>query len=122
MLYGFLISADPAASNLTALSQKYLGHTVDAEPAAQADAILSLREKLWPAVEAAGLADVYARIDLLLIRVLAEMETEGIRVDPGQLGVLSGRMEEEIGRLTGEIHELAGKSFKFATTIRQSIV
>ncbi len=111
MLYGFLISADPAASNLTALPQKYLGHTVDAEPAAQADAILSLREKLWPAVEAAGLADVYARIDLPLIRVLAEMETEGIRVDPGQLRVLSGRMEEEIGRLTGEIHELAGKPF-----------
>jgi DNA polymerase-1 len=57
------------------------------------------------------LADVYTRIDLPLIRVLAEMETEGIRVDPGQLRVLSGRMEEEIGRLTAEIHELAGKSF-----------
>ncbi len=39
------------------------------------------------------------------------MEETGIRVDPEQLQVLSGRMEEEIARLSGEIYELAGKTF-----------
>jgi len=48
---------------------------------------------------------------LPLIRVLGRMEDCGVRIDPAQLGVLSGRMEEEIARLCGEIHELAGKTF-----------
>src|SRR5260370_20991187 len=39
------------------------------------------------------------------------MEETGIRVDPEQLRHLSGRMEEEIGRLSAEIYELAGKTF-----------
>src|SRR5260370_33962391 len=39
------------------------------------------------------------------------MEETGIRVDPEQLRHLSGRMEEEIGRLSAEIYELCGKTF-----------
>jgi DNA polymerase-1 len=46
-----------------------------------------------------------------LIRVLARMEDCGVRVDPDQLHVLSERMQEEIATLSGEIYELAGKSF-----------
>ena len=111
MLYGFLLSADPAACSLATLAERHLGHAVDSDPAAEADAVLAIFHKLRPEVEAAGLADVYARIDLPLIRVLAEMESTGIRVDPAQLRVLSGRMEEEMARLGGEVYELAGKSF-----------
>ena len=51
------------------------------------------------------------RIDLPLVRVLAEMESTGITVDPAQLRVLSERMEAEMARLGGEVYELAGKSF-----------
>ncbi len=54
---------------------------------------------------------MYETIDLPLVRVLARMEECGVRVDPDQLHVLSGRMEEEIARLSGEIYELAGKTF-----------
>ena len=39
------------------------------------------------------------------------METIGIRVDPVQLGHMSGRMEEEIARLSAEIYAIAGKTF-----------
>jgi len=50
-----------------------------------------------------------------LIRVLADIESTGITVDPAQLKVLSVRMEEEITRLSAEIYELAGKSFNISS-------
>ena len=111
MLYGFLLSADPAACSLASMAERHLGHVAASDPAGEADAVLAIFHKLRPEVEAAGLAEVYARIDLPLIRVLAEMESTGIRVDPAQLSVLSGRMEVEMARLGGEVYELAGKSF-----------
>jgi len=115
MLYGFLLSADPSSCSLPTLADRHLGHSVDSGPAAEANAILAIFKKLRPAVEAAGLADVYSKIDLPLIRVLADIESTGITVDPAQLKVLSVRMEEEITRLSAEIYELAGKSFNISS-------
>jgi len=115
MLYGFLLSADPSSCSLPALADRHLGHSLDAGPAAEASAVLALFNKLRPAVETAGLADVYTKIDLPLIRVLADLESTGITVDPAQLKVLSVRMEEEITRLSAEIYELAGKSFNISS-------
>jgi DNA polymerase I len=111
MLYGFLLSADPGSCSLAAMAERHLGHAAASGPAGEADAVLEIFAKLRPEVEAAGLADVYARIDLPLVRVLAEMESTGITVDPAQLRVLSGRMEAEMARLSGEVYGLAGKSF-----------
>jgi DNA polymerase-1 len=111
MLYGFLISADPGRSDLASLAERYLEHAVETDPAGQAEASLCLYEKLRPEIESLGLAQLYETIDLPLVHVLAGMEQSGVRVDPDQLLVLSGRMEEEIGRLCSEIYELCGKSF-----------
>ena len=111
MLYGFLLAADPGSADLATLSERYLERPLDADPAAQADTILSLYQTLRPQVESQKLAEVYETIDLPLIRVLARMEEIGIRVDPVQLGHMSGRMEEEIARLSAEIYEIAGKTF-----------
>lgn len=111
MLYGFLISADPARCDLASLAERYLEQALESDPAGQADAILALYQKLRPEIESLGLAELYQTIDLPLVRVLARMENTGVRVDPEQLRRLSGRMEEEIARLSAEIYELAGKSF-----------
>jgi DNA polymerase-1 len=111
MLYGFLLSADPAHCDLRSLAETHLGEAPDADPAAEADAILRLYQKLRPVVEATKLAEVYETIDLPLVRVLAGMEETGVLIDHKQLGVMSQRMEEEIARLTAEIYELAGKTF-----------
>src|ERR1700743_2542427 len=39
------------------------------------------------------------------------MEDCGVRIDPAQLRVMSGRMEEELARIAAEIFEIAGKTF-----------
>jgi DNA polymerase-1 len=111
MLYGFLLSADPGGCDLGALSEKHLARALEAELPAQADAILELYLKMRPEVEALKLVQLYESIDLPLTRVLVEMETEGIRIDPAQLGAMSTRMEQEIGALSSTIYELAGKTF-----------
>ena len=111
MLYGFLLSADPGGCSLPSLTEKYLGRSLEADPASQADAAISLYRKLLPEVDAANLGELYESIDLPLIRVLARMEETGIRIDPAQLKVMSGRMEEEIGVLSAAIFELAGHPF-----------
>lgn len=111
MLYGFLISADPGRCDLASLAERYLDRAVDTDAAGQADAVLSIYQKLRPEIESAGLTGLYDSIDLPLIRVLARMEECGVRIDPRQLSILSARMEEEIARLCSEIHELAGKIF-----------
>jgi DNA polymerase-1 len=111
MLYGFLISADPTHCDLPSLAERYLDRQLETGPAGEADAILSLYQKLYPEIQNLGLDKVYESIDLPLVHVLARMERCGVRVDPEQLRVMSGRMEEEIGRLAGEICEIAGKTF-----------
>ena len=111
MLYGFLLSADPGACSLATLSETHLEESLEADPAAQADAVLRLYQKLRPEVESASLAELYETVDLPLARVLARMEQTGILIDPKQLGVMSVRMEEELAALSAEIYELAGKTF-----------
>lgn len=54
---------------------------------------------------------LYKTVDLPLVRVLCEMERTGVRVDEGQLDVLSERYKSEIDALSAKIYELAGESF-----------
>ena len=44
MLYGFLLSADPAHCDLRSLAETHLGEALEADPAAEADAILRLKQ------------------------------------------------------------------------------
>jgi DNA polymerase-1 len=111
MLYGFLLSADPGHVDLDSLSETYLQRRPGADPGAQAEAILALYQCLRPRVESLGLAELYETVDLPLTRVLAEIEETGVCLDTAQLQRMSGHMESEIARLSGEIYELAGKTF-----------
>jgi DNA polymerase-1 len=115
MLYAFLLAADTGSADLGRLSEQYLERPLEADPAAQADATLSLYRQLRPQVDSQNLAEVYNTIDFPLVRVLARMEETGVRIDPGQLRHMSTRMEEEIARLSGEIFAIAGKTFNISS-------
>ncbi len=77
-----------------------------------ADATLQLHNVLAPRVAEAGMEKVYREVELPLTPVLAQMELEGVRLDREHFRKLSAEAEKELSRLTGEIHELAGRAFR----------
>jgi len=81
-----------------------------AEYAAEdADVTLRLKEALYPMVEEAGLAELYFRIEEPMIRVLAGMETEGVRIDTEALGEYARTLNRKLAELEAEIREMAGE-------------
>jgi DNA polymerase-1 len=70
--------------------------------------IFELRRRLEGDLEAAGMDALFHRIEMPLIRVLCELEMTGVLLDTQLLQKISQETDEEIGRLTNKIHELAG--------------
>ncbi len=58
-----------------------------------------------------GLDELFFKIELPLIDVLAQMEINGVRLDTALLRKLSRELEEALNRLTGEIYEMAKTTF-----------
>ena len=79
--------------------------------AEDADVTLRLYRLLKPRLSEEAGTRIYERVDRPLIPVVARMEREGIKVDRARLARLSEEFAVEIGRLEGEIHELAGQEF-----------
>jgi len=115
MLYAFLLDADPSGCALDEQARRRLDLKLGGGPEQHADITLEICEQLWPAVAERGFEKLYAEIELPLARVLARMERAGVLIDRTELERLSGLMEGEIARLTGEIHALAGKPFNISS-------
>lgn len=111
MLYAFLLNAEPGGCSIEVIVRRYMDLKVEPAAEHQADCILGAAEKLRQEVDARGFRELYEKIDLPLVPVLARMERTGIRINPAELERLSGLMEGEIQRLTEEIYVLAGKPF-----------
>src|SRR5690349_15078817 len=115
MLYAFLLDADPSGCPLDEQARRRMDLKLGPSPEQHADITLEVWSQLAPAVEARGFRPLYETIELPLTRTLARMEQAGIRIDPRELKRLSVMMEEEIGRLTSEIHALAGMTFNISS-------
>ncbi len=76
-----------------------------------ADVTLQLKETFEPELKSAGLEKLFDTIEIPLIRVLADMELEGISLDSDHLIAFSSELEKEINVLEEEIIELAGIKF-----------
>ena len=118
MLYAFLLCADPAGCSPEVLAERYLDRKLGAAAEQHADLAVTLGERLAPEIDQKGFREIYETIDLPLASVLAQMEQLGIRVDPKQLRVLSGELDTDIQRLSGEIYELAGKPFNINSPVQ----
>jgi DNA polymerase-1 len=79
--------------------------------AEDADVTLRLWRRLKPRLAYEGATRVYEMVDRPLVRVIADMERAGIKVDAGALARLSDDFARQIAALEDEIHAIAG--FKF---------
>jgi DNA polymerase-1 len=115
MLYAFLLDADPSGCPLEEQARRRFDLKLGASLEQHADITLEIWQQLAPAVESRGLLPLYRDIELPLASVLARVERNGVRIDSTELKRLSDLMEGEIARLTGEIHELAGRTFNISS-------
>ena len=94
--------------------------TVDVEKvkeyaAEDADITLQLKHKLAPEVSNRNVERIFKEVEMPLIRVLSEMECEGVRVDTAFLQDYSRELTKQSLDLQTLIHEMAGEQFNIAS-------
>jgi DNA polymerase-1 len=111
MLYSYLLRPTTSKHNLADVVLRHRNVTLPGAPGERADQLQHLAPMLAAEVEAAGLTELYRKIDLPLAPVLAAMERIGIHVDPKALEAMSAELEREIRTLERKIWELANFEF-----------
>jgi len=135
MIASYLLDAGARNHSLDELAKRYLDHEnikisdligkgrnqkrIDEVPIEQvaryagedADVPLRLLPILDEQLKEQDLDELFVTLELPLIDVLAEMESNGIKVDVERLGELSRRFGSRIETLLEEIYELAGTEF-----------
>ncbi|MDX1470431.1 MAG: 5'-3' exonuclease H3TH domain-containing protein, partial [Flavobacteriaceae bacterium] len=80
-----------------------------------ADITLQLKEHFKKELGDADNANLFNHIEIPLLRVLASMELEGIKLDKEFLGELSIALETDIANLEKQIFEIAGEEFNIGS-------
>ncbi len=75
-----------------------------------------LRDHLDRELDARGGRDLFTAIEMPLIRVLADLESAGIRLDRDAMAVLAERFQAELVDLERRIYEEAGTDFNINST------
>ncbi|MGZ9676862.1 DNA polymerase I [Flavobacterium sp. GNP001] len=80
-----------------------------------ADVTFQLKELFTTELDNTGTKKLFDDIEIPLVKVLADMEREGIRVDVAFLQSLSQNLTEDIKKLEHNIYETAGEKFNLAS-------
>ena len=140
MLESYVYNSVATRHNMDDLAQKYLGRkTVKFEEIAgkgvkqrtfnqieleaaghyaaeDADITFQLHEVLWPKISGDNrLLPVYQNLEVPLIRVLSQIERNGVLIDCGMLETQSDEITRELADLTVTAFELAGETFNLSS-------
>ena len=80
-----------------------------------ADITLRLKNVLEPKLKEAGVEHLFYEIEMPLVRVLAEMEMNGVLIDTDSLKETSELFTSRLKELEQRIYELAGEEFNIAS-------
>ena len=138
LLESYLIDPDQP-HNLDALAMKYLGHRnitydevagsgrsqilfseVQIDKAGEysaedADVTFRLHQKLRPEIKNNNLEKIYTEIEVPLIEVLSDMESDGILVDTAALQRMQQDLTTDLAAVEKKIYELAGEAFNIGS-------
>ena len=87
-----------------------------------ADVILQLKQHFTPELKEANIEKLFNEIEIPLVKVLAAMELEGIKLDKEFLHSLSEEMEKDIARLEQDIYSTAGEEFNIGSPKQLGII
>jgi DNA polymerase-1 len=114
-LAAYLLNPGYVSNALPDLALQYLNIVLPTEgehaQIAGTDAIMRLGEILHRKLVELDMDRLYYEVELPLVSILAEMEIEGVAVNPGILRDMSGEIEQQIEILMQEIYTLAGEEF-----------
>lgn len=83
--------------------------------AEDADITLQLKEIFAPMLERDHLNKLFEQVEMPLVRVLADLELEGVRVDTNALAELSATLETDMRQVQQEIYDIAGMPFNIGS-------
>jgi DNA polymerase-1 len=80
-----------------------------------ADVTYQLKEIFYPRIISGGLKDLSSEIEMPLIKVLADMERVGVKMNQDDLKLIAVTLKEDILKLEKEIYDLAGTEFNISS-------
>ena len=83
--------------------------------AEDADVTLRLKNLLEPRLREAGVWQLFSEVEMPLVRVLADMEMNGVRIDTASLRETSQMLTARMAGIEKEIYTLAGEEFNIAS-------
>ena len=83
--------------------------------AEDADVTLKLKNVLLPKLKEVGVEELFYDIEMPLVRVLATMERNGVRIDTASLAETSRAFTQRMNDIEQRIFELAGEHFNIAS-------
>jgi len=107
----YLIKADRKDYDLPVMYSNELGQNLSEGLENRLAGILKLKNLFWEKMKTDKLIDVFEKIEMPLVGVLAEVELVGIKIDTGSLDKLSRLVNEELLKLEKDIYKHAGTQF-----------
>ena len=137
MIAAWILNSDRGTYNMDRLAEEYLGYTtihykdivgkgetfdsVPLETAARyaaedADITFRLFRVFEPLLRERKLDKLFFELEMPLVRILGDMEMEGIRLDSSVLTVFGAELEKDLDALQREIYRLCGREFNINST------
>ena len=90
--------------------------------AEDADITLQLKSVFEPMLKESKVRDLFDKIEVPLVPVLASMEAEGVNLDIETLKTFSKELEGEIEKVEKEIFEITGEEFNIASPKQMGVI
>jgi len=107
----YLIKADRKDYELAMMYQNEFGEELETSDEHRLRAVARLKKSFWEKLKSDQLLKVFEEIEMPLIPVLAEVESNGIKIDTASLKKLSQSVNIELAGLEKEIYSHAGTQF-----------
>ncbi len=120
MIAHYLVEAE-ASHELDILTNQFMDYQMVGSENEQNSAcekvevIAPLKQRLKKELEEKGHSKLMSDIEMPLVNVLAEMESEGVKVDEGTLAWMSEGLQKDSEKVQKEIYKLAGTEFNIAS-------
>ena len=101
-------SASKQETNLS-LFDEVPGETERSNHYPEVAATMLLGQKIWDEMDSLGLQELYRNMEEPLMRVLSDMELEGVRIDVVQLRRYASALAAEMNEIQERVREMAGE-------------